>query len=203
MSTEAKITANIANSQHSTGPRTEAGRAESSKNSLKHGLTATQTVLLPGEDEAAYRKLHEEAIAFWAPIIEPELALVRYLCDVQWRLSRCGRLEAVLLSADTPDFKSLDIISKHEARLKKSYSTTHQELRDAIASRVNLLRDKMNEAVTIRRAGLREGIDTDPSEFGFVFSREEVDAAIRREDALRGGQERLGTQHQGTENGRR
>ena len=58
MSTQSQITANIANSQHSTGPRTEAGKAVSSQNALKHGLTA-QTVLLPGEDEAAYRKMCE------------------------------------------------------------------------------------------------------------------------------------------------
>ena len=203
MSTEAQITANIANAQHSTGPRTEAGRAESSKNSLKHGLTATQTVLLPGEDEAAYRKLHEEAIEFWAPIIEPERSLVVYLCDVQWRLGRCARLEGAILSADIPDFKALDIISKHETRLKKAYSTTHHELREAIANRVNVLKEKMKEAVAIRRAGLRNGVDIDPQEFGFVFSREQVDEAIRYEDALQGPQERLGAQNQGRENGRR
>ena len=49
--TEAKIEANQANAQLSTGPRTEQGKAISSFNSLRHGLTA-MTVLLPGEDPA-------------------------------------------------------------------------------------------------------------------------------------------------------
>ena len=52
MSSTAQAIANIENAQRSTGPRTEAGKAASSHNALKHGLTA-QTVLLPGEDEIA------------------------------------------------------------------------------------------------------------------------------------------------------
>jgi len=50
---EARNIANINNAQHSTGPRTEEGKAASSLNSLKHGLTA-KTVLLPGEDPALF-----------------------------------------------------------------------------------------------------------------------------------------------------
>ena len=50
---EARNTANLLNAQRSTGPRTEEGKAASSLNSLKHGLTA-KTVVLPGEDPAEY-----------------------------------------------------------------------------------------------------------------------------------------------------
>ena len=42
---------NRANSQHSTGPRTEAGKRRSSLNALRHGLTAASAVL-PSEDRA-------------------------------------------------------------------------------------------------------------------------------------------------------
>jgi hypothetical protein len=45
MATQAQITANGLNSQKSTGPRTEAGLATSSANSLKHGLTARKDTL--------------------------------------------------------------------------------------------------------------------------------------------------------------
>ena len=40
--------ANAANAQHSTGPRSANGKARSSTNALRHGLTAKQ-VLAPGE----------------------------------------------------------------------------------------------------------------------------------------------------------
>src|ERR1035438_6628565 len=126
MSSAAQIVANIENAKHSTGPTTEAGKATSSQNALKHGLTA-QTILLPGEDEAAYRKMCAGIFEAWAPAYEIEIQLVQNLCDTQWRINRCARLEAGILSADVPDFKALDSISKHEARLKRIYSTTLKE----------------------------------------------------------------------------
>src|ERR1700687_5321736 len=99
MSTAAQVTANLANAQHSTGPRTETGKAASSQNSLKHGLTA-KSVLLPGEDEAAWRTMCEGMFRSLSPVETPEKDLVQLLCDPQWRLGRCARLEAVIFSAD-------------------------------------------------------------------------------------------------------
>ena len=40
---------NVANSQHSTGPRTDAGKAASSQNARKHGLSARHVPLSPEE----------------------------------------------------------------------------------------------------------------------------------------------------------
>src|SRR5579862_7870061 len=102
MASAAQVTANLANAQNSSGPRTETGKAASSQNALKHGLTA-QTVLLPGEDEAAYRKMREGMFADLAPGAEPERMLVQILCDTQWRICRCSRLEAAILSQETLD----------------------------------------------------------------------------------------------------
>jgi hypothetical protein len=51
MSATAQVTANIANAQHSSGPRSETRNAASAQDSLKHGLTA-KSALLPGEDES-------------------------------------------------------------------------------------------------------------------------------------------------------
>jgi hypothetical protein len=45
---------NRENAQHSTGPRTEAGKQRSALNALTHGLTS-RTALLPAEDLAAYQ----------------------------------------------------------------------------------------------------------------------------------------------------
>ena len=47
MTSERQIVANRANAQASTGPKTDAGKARSSRNALKHGATAKY--LLPGE----------------------------------------------------------------------------------------------------------------------------------------------------------
>jgi hypothetical protein len=46
---------NKANAQHSTGPRTAAGKQRSSLNALRHGLTG-HTIVLPTEDHSAYQR---------------------------------------------------------------------------------------------------------------------------------------------------
>src|SRR6266849_6243146 len=46
---------NRANAQHSTGPRTDAGKQRSSLNALRHGLTG-HTIVLPSDDLAAYER---------------------------------------------------------------------------------------------------------------------------------------------------
>jgi len=183
MSTAAQAAANLANAQNSTGPRTETGKAASSQNALKHGLTA-QTVLLPGEDPAAYRRMCDGMFESFAPANTPEKELIQLLCDTQWRLQRCGRLEVAILAAEAPDFKALDIISKHESRLKRQYSTTLKEARTLIDTRLTAQEADMQEAMRVRRADKLGGCTTDLKELGFVFSDHQVDAAIFAEDTL-------------------
>src|SRR5689334_19539946 len=48
-----KLSANRANAQKSTGPRTKAGKARSSQNALKHGLSTFYS-RLPTECEATF-----------------------------------------------------------------------------------------------------------------------------------------------------
>jgi hypothetical protein len=183
MSTAAQIAANLANAQNSTGPRTDAGKAASSLNSLKHGLTA-QTVLLPGEDEAAYRTMCQGMFASFDAIHVCEKELVQLLSETQWRLQRCVRLEAAILSENLPDFKALDIMSKHESRLKRQYSTTLKELRSLLDARGRAEASVMQNAVRIRRADKLRGTTTNLQEIGFVFSTRQVDAEILRQDTL-------------------
>jgi hypothetical protein len=90
MSTVAKLNANRANAQHSTGPKTEAGKLASSRNSLKHGLTSKQ-VVVPGEDSAAYDELRRELHDDFAPANTAEATLVDQIAEHTWRLQRVRR----------------------------------------------------------------------------------------------------------------
>jgi hypothetical protein len=56
--TTGRAAVNKENAQHSTGPRTRAGKLRSSLNALTHGLTG-RTVLLPSEDPAALLEMHK------------------------------------------------------------------------------------------------------------------------------------------------
>ena len=92
---EAQHAANIANAQHSTGPRSATGKANVALNAVKTGLTGC-TVVLPNEDA----KLYRAHIAAYEMEFEPEgiqeFELVQSLADIRWRLNRIPGLEAAL-----------------------------------------------------------------------------------------------------------
>ena len=106
------------------------------------------------------------------------------MISVQWRLKRCERLEAVILSADVPDFKVLNNISLHAARLKRQYSVTLKEMIALQRMRFDAMIEKRRQTELIRRADILENRPTDFSEFGFDFTVEFIDASIRRQDRL-------------------
>jgi hypothetical protein len=100
---EAKLTANRANAQLSTGPRSSAGKAISRMNAVKTGLTGC-TVLLPSDDAAAYR----QHIAAYETELQPvglrERELVQSLADIQWRLQRIPGLEMAIYARGREEF---------------------------------------------------------------------------------------------------
>lgn len=104
MATEKQIAANRRNARLSTGPRTEEGKAASSKNALTHGLSSRAT-LIAGEDRADYDALRSDLYAHFLPPNEYARTLVDALCEKVWRLKRVGRLEALLFEVDAHKFK--------------------------------------------------------------------------------------------------
>ena len=90
---EARLNANRANAQHSTGPKTDEGKAKSSMNAVKTGLTG-RTVLLPSDDAAIYQQHLDRHFAELAPATDKEKALVQTVADTEWRLLRIAPLEA-------------------------------------------------------------------------------------------------------------
>ncbi len=88
---------NRANSQHSTGPRTAAGKQRSSLNALRHGLTAASPVL-PSEDRAAYNDHRRGFFDEYQPATPTESQLVEELAATSWRLNRIPLLEAEVLA---------------------------------------------------------------------------------------------------------
>ena len=88
---------NRANAQHSTGPRSEAGKQRSALNALTHGLTC-RTAVLPSENPAAFEQHHRQFLDEYRPATPTETQLVHELADTAWRLNRIPLLEADLLS---------------------------------------------------------------------------------------------------------
>lgn len=91
MATEAQIEANRANAKLSTGPKSDTGKSRVSANAVKTGLTG-RTVLLPGDDLAAYQELLERVTARFQPVTGDEKVLAQRIADTEWRLARIPEL---------------------------------------------------------------------------------------------------------------
>jgi len=96
MATEKQMAANRLNAQQSTGPRTDAGKAISRENALRHGLTAQQ-VFLPGEDSALFDRLRQELYDEHQPVCLKEEIHIHALAAALWRLQRVPAFEAAVV----------------------------------------------------------------------------------------------------------
>src|SRR5204863_7783573 len=99
MATRSQIAANRRNGAKSKGPHTEEGRAVASRNSLKHGLTAEQVVLIFGETADDFTRFHDEMRASFAPMDAVEERLVEHAVVCAWRLRRAYRAEAARMNS--------------------------------------------------------------------------------------------------------
>jgi hypothetical protein len=184
---------NRANAQHSTGPRTEAGKQRSALNALSHGLTC-RTAVLPSEDPAAYeqhcRQFHDE----YRPATPTETAFVEELADTSWRLKRIPFLEADVIAraqspAPSPEPPAFDIVDAHRLvaslglhgqRLSRQFHKTLEHLRQIQLERREREHNELQDAANIVQFHKHKGLPYDPAQDGFVFSKQEIEAYAGR-----------------------
>ena len=75
------------NGAKSHGPVTPEGKAQSSKNAVKHGLTAA-VVVLPHENKEEFNKLLHSYIHDFRPANQSQQDLVETLAATRWRSNR-------------------------------------------------------------------------------------------------------------------
>ena len=181
---------NRANAQHSTGPRTVAGKQRSSQNALRHGLTAA-TVVLPSEDAAQYEAHCRQFLDEYQPATPTETQLVQELVDTAWRLNRIPLLEASLLArAENPSSEQaaidFDIVDAHRliaginlqgARLSRQFQKTVDKLREIQEERRQRERRDLEAAAALLELHKHKGQPWDPAADGFVFTKEQVERA--------------------------
>jgi hypothetical protein len=92
MSTESQILANRQNAQHSTGAKTEAGKAASCMNNFRHGLAGAFNVL-PSEDQDEFDALVCGLKADHQPSTLTETLLVQRMAQSYWLSKRALYLQ--------------------------------------------------------------------------------------------------------------
>jgi hypothetical protein len=139
-------------SHSATGPRTDAGKARSSQNAVKHGLCSERAVIA-GEDPAEWESFREEIVKSYAPATFLERELAERVALQMWRQRRAARYEVELFSAVYDDesgdgdagptrheralllMKALDKIVRYESHIARQLKEAAQLLREAQASR--------------------------------------------------------------------
>lgn len=97
MSTPAQAAASIRNAQASSGPRSIAGKAASSKNATTSGLFTANDFIRPGE-EADYGNIVERLDRELTPATLLEENMVDEIRRAMWRLRRCAHVEGTFAS---------------------------------------------------------------------------------------------------------
>jgi hypothetical protein len=93
---EKQLIANRQNARKSTGPKTPAGKTQSSRNSIKHGLLASDLIVSTAtysEDSAGLLDLLHNLTTLHKPVGEMEEFLVSRIATSMWRLKRAYRAE--------------------------------------------------------------------------------------------------------------
>lgn len=195
-------------SSKSTGPRTPEGKAVSSHNATRHGLTG-RVVILPSEDMNVYNAFCKELMADLAPETPLERQYAQTFCDTQWRLNRARSYEDGMLAlghfehsnlmgiehpealaaltaakAFRENSKAFVNLSLYEQRLQRAQKEALRQLEELQAKRHAARQAELDEAVAIHNLHKTKGqpFEVEPNQF--VFSVAEIAAEARRRSLL-------------------
>src|SRR5215470_14208260 len=126
MPTERESEAGRRNGAKSRGPSTAAGKSNSSRNALTHGLTANRAVVLDYERPEDFQQLLAEYRETFRPATQAEHALVDRMAAAQWRIQRLWTIETALLDTE--------IVRRHE-RVERFFPDADEAQELALAFR--------------------------------------------------------------------
>ncbi len=208
MPTPEQYAANRLNAEKSHGPTTPQGRARSSMNALRHGLTA-RVVVLPSEDMNAYHAFSKEIVDSLDAKTPVERQFAQTVADNQWRINRIRSIEDGMLGmghfeaagdfpSPTPeihsamtaarafrdDSKSFVNLSIYEQRLHRSMKESLRQLKELQTERREREKTAMDDAIRLRKAETMKGLPFDPASHGFVYASAEIEREQHRRERL-------------------
>ena len=155
MATPAQTRANQNNSQLSTGPVTQEGKAKVAANPLRHGLTSKH-LLIPGEKQEDFDSLLNHIRSIYRPATPAEENLITEVAEHNWRLLRARRVETATLNlyverllpeaAGDPDRalalaferhgRELERLRRYETTIYRAYGQAKKELELFVNTRI-------------------------------------------------------------------
>jgi hypothetical protein len=204
---DAKLAANRANAQLSTGPKTDEGKASASLNAVKTALTG-RTVVLPTDDSAEYERHIRAYQDELKAVGQQESDLVQSIADSAWRLARIPGLEMAIYAKGRIQFA--ESFNDHDLSLRpamielQTHLTYEKQLRNLQLQEARLHRRREKDMTELRRLQEErrqeserqrmEALDAaarqlviarhekkpfNPAEHGFEFSVDEIQDHLR------------------------
>ena len=152
------------NGAKSHGPKTAEGKETSSRNAIKHGLTA-HTLILQCESPEDYQAMLAEHIAIHQPVTPPEKELVDQMAIARWRIRRFVAAETDLIDSEmvrnrekvnkefaptdsgvhlamairslADESRALSLMSRYESRHQRVHDKAYAALRELQKSRAS------------------------------------------------------------------
>ena len=156
MPTERQSESARINGAKSHGPKSPEGKEKSSRNSLRHGCTASHTLLLACEDRGDFDRMFEKYNDMYKPTTLEEQDLVAEMASARWRIRRATTIETALIDLEVVTeepkvrakfdrvdggmllasaFRSLadesnamNLLSRYESRLRRIHKQAHAML---------------------------------------------------------------------------
>jgi hypothetical protein len=159
--TAAQIRANRANSQHSTGPSTAAGKAKSAANSTKHGLTSRSTERFAPKDQEEYNQFREQLENELQPIGLEEKAQFERHAFCLFMLERAQTFEALsqehwMQNPTCPVLtRNMESIQRYRRNYERDADRAYKNLANLQAERIlraetnNTLQSELNTTLNV------------------------------------------------------
>jgi hypothetical protein len=152
---QARLAANRANAQKSTGPVTRKGKAKSKLNAVKHGLTGATVMFANAEDAknyASHAALYQSQLQ---PVGPEERALVQSIVDIRWRLATIPLLELAIVAVGSAALIDANPTHwtkpEHQTMLALEARRRHEkELRNLALQENRLARRRERETAELR-----------------------------------------------------
>jgi hypothetical protein len=166
MVTRKQAKARRKNAKKSRGPKTERGKAASSRNALKFGFFSRDP-LIPGEDAAEWKEFRSRLRSSLAPLGAAQEILADRIVDSAWRLRRFAVVEAGIFTAQLYEEEQR---LAEDASWRKAWEETEAELEAAEA--------QIDEEEAEVEEGELEDAELEEEEFEEVREPDEIDKQL-------------------------
>jgi hypothetical protein len=185
-----QLVPNLANAQHSTGPKTEKGKHRTRLNAYRHGLTG-QICLLTADEQQAFDQHCTGIRESLEPVGPLEIELAQSIAEDHWRLKRARALETgifalgqlgALPTSDRDDPAQLPIdealsrartwvakgenfqlLALYEQRIHRAIQKNMAEFRTLRAERKAIRQQALEEAQLLAQLAYSKGEKYDPA----------------------------------------